>query len=291
MVGNDVLHIQNADSDKATVDQNFLDCDIVFGNAPAEWLEQSNNLRWMQLESVGFGEYRNLNWQSLGGQIILTNLAGFFTDPVAQSMLAGILAHYRGIASLAQLRQEYQWIGAPIRKELRSLSNAKVVLLGNGSINQRLAELLEPFRCAITNFDSQSSLGSLDESLTQADIVACVVPETNATVGLFNQSRLRLLKKDSLFVNFGRGSIVDEDALASALNNNEIGGAIIDVTIDEPLPPKHPFWATPNTILTQHSGGGTNDEIDRKIDVFVENLSLFRNNQTLNNSVDFKRGY
>ena len=69
------------------------------------------------------------------------------------------------------------------------------------------------------------------------------------------------------------------------------GGAVIDVTLDEPLPDDHPFWICPNTIITQHSGGGTMDEIDRKIDVFAANLTRYRNGEPLVGTVDFSRGY
>ena len=117
------------------------------------------------------------------------------------------------------------------------------------------------------------------------------MPETDATIGLFNAARLGLLKAGALFVNFGRGSVVDEDALAAALNSRAIGGAVIDVTLREPLPGGHPFWTAPNTILTQHTGGGTADEIDRKIDVFAENLARYRDGEPLVGIVDIERGY
>ncbi|UVK46611.1 hypothetical protein BPNPMPFG_002297 [Mesorhizobium sp. AR07] len=91
--------------------------------------------------------------------------------------------------------------------------------------------------------------------------------------------------------NFGRGSILDEGALADALEQGRLGGAVIDVTRDEPLPAGHRFWACPNIILTQHSGGGTTDELDRKIDVFLANLARFRAGTPLEGIVDFSRGY
>ena len=85
--------------------------------------------------------------------------------------------------------------------------------------------------------------------------------------------------------------MVDETALAEALDEGRLVGAVIDVTESEPLPEDHRFWACPNTILTQHSGGGTSDEIDRKIDVFATNLARYRAEQPLVGVVDFSRGY
>ncbi len=285
------LHIRTDYDDNAEIDPAFADCEVVFGNVPAAWLEKTSKLRWVQLESVGFGEYRNLDWSVLEKQITITNLAGFFSDPVAQSTLAGILAHFRGIDQLVLLKHNKEWVGDPIREELRSLTGVDVVLFGYGSINQRLAELLTPYQCHITHFGSDWTPAQLDQALAVADIVVCTVPETNATIRVFEQARLDLLKKDALFVNVGRGSVVDEQALAVTLDNHEIGGAVIDVTLEEPLPDEHPFWTAPNMILTQHSGGGSRDELDRKIDIFAENLARYRAGKTLLSVVDFERGY
>ena len=285
------LYIREDYDDAAVLDPVFIDCEIVFGNVPAIWIENAPKLKWIQLESVGFGEYRHLDWSRLDQQVTVTNLAGFFADPVAQSVMAGILAHYRGIEQLVLLKQNNKWIGDPLREGLRSLTGARVVLLGYGSINRRLAELLSPYQCEITYFSSDWTTTKLDQALAEADIVVSAVPETDATLQLFNHARLSLLKQDALFVNVGRGSVVDEHALAQALQNRRIASAVIDVTVDEPLPDDHPFWTMPNTLLTQHSGGGTKDELDRKIDLFAENLARYRAQEQLLGIVDFARGY
>lgn len=285
------VHVRTDYDDHAEIDTIFANCEVVFGNVPAPWLEQTSQLRWVQLESVGFGEYRNLDWSVLKKQITMTNLAGFFADPVAQSIMAGILAHYRGIDQLVLLRHKKEWVGDPIREKLRNLSGARVVLFGYGSINRRLAELLTPYQCQITHFGSEWATVELEQALAAADIVVCTVPETHTTIGVFDQTHLKVLKSDALFINVGRGSVVDEQALATALENHKIGGAVLDVTMDEPLPEDHPFWRIPNLILTQHSGGGSREELDRKIAVFADNLARYRAGETLLNVVDFEKGY
>lgn len=268
-------------------------CDsaIVFGNPDASVVAGNPNLRWMQLESVGFGEYTGLDWARAKGPAIVTNLAGFFADPVAETALAGILTLYRGMDSLVRLQSEKRWVGDPLRTTLRSLRGASVVLVGYGAINRRLAELLAPFDCAITPVTRGSSVAVLDEALAAADLVVCTAPATAETSGLFDAARLARLPGRAIFCNFGRGSILDEDALADALAAGQLAGAVIDVTRQEPLPPEHRFWTAPNLILTQHSGGGTADELDRKIDVFLANLARFRAGAPLEGVVDFSRGY
>lgn len=267
------------------------DSPVVFGNPDVRIVMANQNLRWLQLESVGFGEYAALDWSRPSGTALVSNLAGFFADPVAETALAGVLALYRGIDQLGDLRRRAEWIGDPVRAGLRLLTGAKVTLFGRGAINARLKQLLTPFGCTVVTFGSDWIEADLEAALANSDIIVATVPDTPSTRGLFDARRFSQMKPGSVFCNLGRGSLVKETALATALNSGQLSGAVIDVTHDEPLPAGHPFWITPNTILTQHSGGGTSDEIDRKINTFLTNLSLFRSGKPPLGLVDFTKGY
>ena len=269
----------------------FDACKIVFGNPRVAWVTDSPTLRWLQLESVGFSEYAGLATAVQAGRCKVTNLAGFFDDPVAQSLLTGILALYRGIDLLVQARGLREWKGDALRPHLRTLNDRQVVLFGFGAINAKLAQLLEPFGCEIVAFRREWSADALDSALAVADIVVSAVPDTLATCGVFGRSRLRRLKQTAIFANAGRGSVVDDDALDDLLRRGQLGGAVIDVTRDEPLPAGHPFWTSPNLILSQHTGGGTSDEIDRKIVFFLKNLDRYQRGAELAAVIDFERGY
>ena len=153
-------------------------CDVAFGNPPASWLAEAPLLRWVQLESVGFGEYASLDWKALGQKLRLSNLKGFFAESVAESILAGILAHYRGMDRLARLRAQGEWEGDALRPKLRTLKGASVVLFGYGDINRRAEQLLSPFNCAITRFRSNWAMPALVQALGTADIVICVAPHS-----------------------------------------------------------------------------------------------------------------
>ena len=266
-------------------------CEVAFGNPDPGIVAGNAALRWLQLESVGFGEYVALDWRRSEGTVQVTNLAGFFADPVAESALAGILALYRGIDRLVRLQDRAEWQGDTNRPTLRQLSGARVVLFGFGAINRRLADLLAPFGCAITTLARGWTDDSLAAALSEVDIVVSTVPATPATAEVFGATRFALMPRGAVFCNFGRGSAVDEAALEGALRSGHLGGAVIDVTREEPLAPDHPFWTCPNLLMTQHSGGGTTDEIDRKIDHFLANLALYRAGRPLVGSVDFARGY
>jgi phosphoglycerate dehydrogenase-like enzyme len=291
IAGMDRLHLHGWFAAGAAPEPAFTNCEVVFGNVPADWLQHGKALRWMQLESVGFDEYRALDWRGLGREIAVTNLAGFFSEPVAETALAGILALYRGLDRLVHLQAARDWQGDELRKSLRTLAGARVVLFGYGAINRRLAALLHPFACTIESFGRAWTAEQLDAALAQADIVVSTVPETGSTVGVFDGPRLALLKPSALFVNLGRGSVLAENALAECLREGRLGGALIDVTQTEPLPRNHDFWNCPNLILTQHTGGGGEDEIDRKIEVFADNLARYRVGKPPVGIVDFEKGY
>jgi phosphoglycerate dehydrogenase-like enzyme len=298
LTGTELLRLREATGDAEVVPAAGADgraafegCEVAFGNPPADWLAGAPRLRWVQLESAGVGEYAGLDWQTLGRRLTVTNLAGFFAEPVAESILAGILAHYRGLGRLCRLQAEGTWQGDALRPGLKTLKGAAVVLLGWGALNRRVADLLAPFACQVTSLASRSSPSDLDMVLATADVVVCAVPDTPSTRGLFDRARLARMKRGSLFLNFGRGSLIDEEALADALREGRLAGAVLDVTRQEPLPADHRFWTSPNLLLTQHTGGGSGDEIDRKIDFFLANLARFRRGEPLQGRVDFERGY
>ncbi|MCO6052240.1 D-2-hydroxyacid dehydrogenase [Mesorhizobium sp. RP14(2022)] len=267
------------------------DCEVIFGNPEPLDVQANAALQWMQLESVGFGEYADLDWQRDGKDVIVTNLAGFFADPVAETALAGILAFYRGLDRLIRIQASRDWLGDTLRPDLKTLRGARVLMLGRGAINLRLADLLQPFGCTIVTVARREGVAGLDAALGDADIIVCTVPSTPQTRDLFNQARFARVKQGAIFCNFGRGTLVDEAALVEALSSGVLGGAVIDVSRAEPLPQGNPLWSAPNLILTQHTGGGTGDEIDRKIDVFLANLDRLKADQPLHGVVDFSRGY
>jgi glyoxylate/hydroxypyruvate reductase A len=271
----------------------FQNAEIVFGNCKADWLLQTTKLKWLQLASVGVDAYRGFDWEKLGQQFVCSNVSGLFAEPAAETSLAGILALYRGIDLLVPLQAKRDWQKLTVRPQLRILHRARVLILGAGSIAQRLRALLEPFGCQITLFGRTSgdihSLAEVDQLLPEADIVVGLLPNTPQTTHLFQAERFARMKQGAIFVNAGRGSLVDEAALLDALNSGWLGGAVLDVTAQEPLPAESPLWSAPRTILTQHSGGGSSDEALRVISVFADNLARYQKGQTLLNIVDWQK--
>ncbi|MGW6058264.1 D-2-hydroxyacid dehydrogenase [Streptomyces sp. NPDC055189] len=271
------------------------DAHIALGNPRADWVEKAPHLRWLQLASVGIDRYAGLDWPVLGQRLAVTNLGGLFADPVAETCLAGILALYRGVDVLAGLRAGETWSKPDVRPGLRLLSDANVLILGRGSIARRLAGLLAPFGCSVTHFARGDgdirTPGELDAGLPGFDIVVGLLPGTDETADLFDRRRIGLLRPGAVFVNAGRGTLADEDALVAALASGRLGGAVLDVTREEPLPAGHPLWSCPNVILTQHTAGGSRDETERVIGLFADNWQRLTGGEPLRNVVHWPRGY
>lgn len=285
------------DLPKAEHFQRFCEAEICIGNIRPEWIPQSQQLRWLCLESIGFDQYLSLDWPILGKQVQMTHLKGFFAIAGAESALANILVLYRKIDHLARLQIQHEWMGGRIRKELETLYQKRVLILGPGAIGQRLKQLLVPFECEVTMFGRRPSnadittLDELDAALPTCEVLVNILPGTPATTGLLDRHRLGLLSSEAIFVNIGRGTAVDESALIEYLNNGHIKGCVADVTIQEPLPADHPAWDCPNLLLTQHSAGGDAGERSRKVIRFVENLERYRSGNPLLNIADVEKGY
>ncbi len=262
---------------------SFLQAEICFGNVPRTWVEQSENLKWLQLESVGFDTYLALNKP----KVMITNLKGFFSVPVAESAVSGILGLLRGISRLTILKERNEWEGAAMRSSLRTLEGSDVLILGAGAIGLQLKKLLTAFNCRVSFFDKYSQqaqyvlVDDLAKAIPGADIIIGCLPESPETVHLLNKERLNMVKQTAIIVNVGRGSLIDEDALACMLKNGSIAGTVLDVTTKEPLPSNHPLWSCPNTVLSQHTAGGYEEEIIGKVNIFLKNLERYANKEPL----------
>lgn len=295
LAGNSELHFStNSMADDETA---FREAEIAFGPVPPAWISRSTRLRWLQLHSTGFDDYAHLDWDKLGQRVQVTNLGGFFAAPVAETALAGLLGLLRGIDRLIRCQSERRWRKLAIRPTLRTLAGSDVVIVGYGAIGRRFAELLAPFGCRVrtcarTALDAElRSISAMDAALHEADVVLAALPESPATHHLFDAARLERLKPSAILINVGRGSAVDEAALVERLRAGALGGAVLDVTAQEPLPGNHPLWGLPNVVLTQHTAGGSVDEQDRKINFFADNLRRYRQGHSLRSLVDWNKGY
>jgi len=276
---------------KKIADNNFLKCEIVFGNIPPDWIKQSSKIKWIQLESTGFAEYSNVKKNFLNKEVIITNLKSFFAPQVAQTVMAGIFTFYRGLDSFTLLKKRKKWIGDPIRAKLEILNDKNILFFGKGSINQEIAKYIKVFNCKYLFIDSNSKKSFFIKKLKKAEIVICALPGTTKTKMLFNKKMINSLSKQTILINVGRGNLINEKYLIKKLKNNDLKGAVLDVTAEEPLRKNNQLWSCPNLILTQHTGGGYKDEITDKVNFFLNNFQRYKKKSKVLNKINPLRGY
>ena len=274
--------------------QALLRADILFGNPrPADWLRKAVNLQWIQLHSTGFDAYAGIKTPA-----IVTNMKDYYAQPCAETAVAGIMALYRGMDQFALLKEQHQWVGYPVRSGLQLLSSKKVIILGAGSLGKHIAKILSAFDCEISFYARTAPEAvihtpeQLLSAIPSADIIIGCLPGTTQTRGLFTAQMIREMSPGAVFCNIDRGNLLEnESVLVEALRQKRIGGAVLDVTATEPLPADSPLWDCPNTILSQHSGGGNITENEGIARFFLKNLERFKNKQPLQNIIHLERGY
>jgi phosphoglycerate dehydrogenase-like enzyme len=230
----------------------------------------------------------------------VTNARGVFSRPIAEYVVLMCLAIARRLPQLLDLQRERTW--QPLRgQELGSLT---VGIVGYGSIGAEVARLLEPFGTRVIATRRRPELGSggqpnvevwgidrLHDLLRAVDVVLIAAPLTDETAGLVGATELQEMPGHAWLINIARGRLVDETALRRALANGWIGGAVLDVFDEEPLPADSPLYDTPNLVITPHTSWSSDRVVERSIDLFVANLERYLADQPLENLVDLEAGY
>lgn len=190
----------------------------------------------------------------------LYNAHGLHEEAVAQHVVACLLTVARGFPRFRDAQHEHRWAKPG---PLWILQGREVVLWGYGHIGRIVEGLLKPFGARVTGLRSGTSPEERDDALARADDLVLLLPLTAETRGIVNAGTLGRLKPGAWLVNVGRGPLVDTAALLAALDAGTLGGAVLDVTDPEPLPPDHPLWAYPNVVITPHIASTTDDLMAR----------------------------
>jgi phosphoglycerate dehydrogenase-like enzyme len=268
--------------------------EIVFG-APTlirDALGSLPDLRWAQASWAGVEPLLD---PSLRRDYTLTNARGVFGGLMSEYVFGYLLAHERKIFERAEAQKNKIWDTA-LTGQLRGKT---IGLLGVGSIGVEVAKTAKFFGMAVRGYTRGSEASTqvdkyyhgddLLEFVKGLDYVVGILPNTNETRKIVDANVINALPSHALFVNVGRGSAVDENALLEALRNNKIAGAVLDVFEQEPLPKEHPFWEAPNLKMTFHtSAPSLAEDIAR---VFIENYRLYIERKPLKYVVDFENGY
>ena len=257
----------------------------------AAFLREREGVRWVQSTWAGLTPLLELDL----GDLLLTGVKDVFGPQISEYVFAYLLAHELGVLERLGRQANRSWWPEPTG----SLAGKTMGIMGTGSIGRHLAGLAGHFGIAVLGlsrggagvdgFDAVFSVDRLQEFLKLPDYLVCALPETPATRGLLDESALAALKPGCYLVNVGRGSLLDEQALQSALRSGHLAGAALDVFREEPLPPHSPLWHTENLMVTAHVAAKS-----RPADIaliFLENFERYRQDRELNYLVDPKRGY
>jgi len=269
--------------------------DVILGSIgfPVKLLSRAGRLRWIQVMGAGVDAF--LAGADLPGDVLLTRADVSFGDQIAEYVIGHLLAWTQRLRDVYRLQAARQW--EPLAVE--SLRGRTMGVAGVGSIGRVVAQrargmgmrttgLLRTVR-EVAGFDACYGPERLSEFLSDLDILVLCLPLTPETRGRIGREEFACMKPSAILVNTSRGAIVDEAALIGALREKIIGGAVLDVFTEEPLPETSPFWAMENvTITSHHSGPNIPDEI---VDCFLENLDHFRLGEPLRGLVDPRRGY
>ena len=275
------------------------DVNVVVGSINAEMLAKAKNLKWMQATEAGME--RILFPELIQSDVVVTNMARMFAPAISETAIAMLLAHTRGLNNI-YIPNFQKRVYKPMRDlvEVDGMTMGIVGLGGIGSFTAMRAHY--GFNMKILAVDIQPLVkpifvdtlrepGWLMEMVPQVDILVNACPSTKVSNGMFNDQVFRAMKKTAYFISLSRGALVDEPALISALKEQRIAGACLDVVAHEPLPANDPLWDCPNLILTDHTSGYAPQRRIRLMGMITENVRRFSNGLPLMNVVDKVRGY
>jgi phosphoglycerate dehydrogenase-like enzyme len=256
------------------------------------------NLRWIHSRSAGV-EY--LMFPAVtDSPVPLTNARGVFSASLGEFVMAAVLFFAKDFPRMRRSQAARTW--DPF--DVEWAQGRTMGIVGYGDIGRAAAERARAFGMAILalrrNLDAARQDPLVDEAipierkadlLSRSDYVVVAAPLTPETRGLVGAAEIAVMKRTAVLINVGRGPIVDEAALLSALQQGRIRGAALDVFTTEPLPSEHPFYGLDNVLLSPHCADNTPGWLEGAMHFFLENLQRFRSGQPLLNRVDKSRGY
>jgi glycerate dehydrogenase len=256
----------------------------VLGKAELDAL--APELKYIGLQSTGYNVV-DLDTAGENG-VTVCNIPAYSTNAVAQQVFAFILHFANKIDMHSESVHNGDWCACPDfcywKSPLTELDGKTLGIIGFGSIGSRVAEIGEAFGMKIlVNSRTKKDLSTfknaenadLDTLLKNSDFVTCHCPLTAETTGLINKETISKMKKTAVLINTSRGPVVDENALAAALNNDEIGGAAVDVLSAEPAKKDNPLLTAKNCVITPHIAWAAKETRARLVSVLEENLKCY----------------
>jgi phosphoglycerate dehydrogenase-like enzyme len=287
--------------DKEMWQEHIQDAEIIAGwkkGIEKDCLGPHAKLKWLQSWSAGVD---SLPLESLEARdILVTSANGVHAYPISETIFALMLSLTRKIHTYVRNQLERKWHHSNMKLEMHGKT---VGIIGVGTIGKEAAKIAKAFGMKVLGVrhsgkqqefvDEMYTTQQLDEVLPNCDYVVVTLPLTKETHRLFGSKQFDLMKSSAFFINIGRGEIVVEGDLISALQRGHIAGAGLDVFEQEPLAVDSPLWEMENVIITPHTSGSTEHYNQRVIEnILIPNLKNYiSGNQPSVNLVDYSKGY
>ncbi|WP_309505027.1 D-2-hydroxyacid dehydrogenase [Streptomyces sp. KM273126] len=269
------------------------------GSDPADLaraVRSNPRLRWVHATSAGGGQQvgaANLAPQDLQ-RVTFTTSAGVHGSSLSEFALLGILSGAKDLPRLLRLQAQHHWSD---RWMSRPISRHKVLVLGFGGIGREVSRCLSLLGASVTvmsrNADAEHpdvdrfvTPDALSDVIGEMDAIVCALPGTDLTRHMVDDQFLAKVRPGVTFVNVGRGTVVDESALITALQDGRIGYAALDVFEVEPLPHSSPLWSMPNVLISPHTAALSADQEEGVADLFADNATRLLDGHPLKNVVN-----
>ena len=262
-----------------------------------EHIPVAEKLQWIFVASAGVEKMPAKAITERG--IYVSNVRGIHKKPMTESIIAHILAQKRDLPHIYNSQRDGKW---DKKGTFSELNDSTALILGPGAIGAEIGRILQAFGVytigcnrsgeAAEYMNETHQIASLMEHLPKADIVISMLPSTAETKHLFTYEHFAAMKTSALFLNFGRGSLVETGVLTEALRNEEIGHAILDVYEVEPLPADSELWQLRNVTLSPHCSSHSSRYVERSLEIFKPSLEKWLKGEgKLENEMNLMRGY
>jgi len=295
-----VVHLPNYDS----LPQELPDTNIFVGAflRPSQ-LALANELQWIHSTAAGVSQLMYPELKNSG--VIVTNTSGISSVPIAEHTMGLILAMARNFPDSLRYQSQAKWSQQDLwdkPQRISEINGTVLLIVGYGSIGQELACRARAFDIRVWGVTRSGKGDSahaekilptseLNDALPHADYVIIAAPETPETKHLIGTEQIARMKRGARLINVARGSLLDEAALIDGLRSGALGGAALDVTSKEPLPPESPLWHAPNLFITPHTSAISERLWQRETELFMKLLDEWFSGKELSNRVDFSLGY
>jgi phosphoglycerate dehydrogenase-like enzyme len=264
---------------------------------PTEPIARSDTaLKLIQVAAAGIEHLLPLDW--LPRSVALATASGVHAPKIQEWATMVFLMLHSRMPHFVTAQRAHAWSKA----YSSHIAGRNALIVGTGGIGASIAAAARSLGLRTTgvrrnvrptrHFDTVIGLDALDGAVAEADFIVLAIPLTPSTRHIMNSHRFERMKPEAGFANFGRGGLVDQEALRTALDTGALGGAIIDVTDPEPLPSDSPLWDAPRLIITPHlSCDDPESYVPRTLDLFLDNIRRRVEGRPVRNRVVRSRAY